>query len=67
MLYTRKMLNHDYSQEAYNYVRENMTNDEIAEDLRQCLSEYELEDEEIFDDYLKRLLDSVENEREAAV
>ena len=64
MMYTREMLNHDYQEEASNYVSSGMTDNEIAADLKQCLSEYELEDEHIYQDYLNNLLKAVEEERE---
>ena len=62
--YTRGMLDHDYQEEAYNYVAAGMVDEDIKADARECLKEYKLEDDAIVIDYIDRLMEAVEKERE---
>lgn len=56
MKYTRKMLDHDYSEEACNYKEADMTREQIEADVKKCLAEYELEDEEIISNYIENIM-----------
>lgn len=55
-IYTREMLNHDYSDEAYLYKEAGMTEKEIANDIKEVFKDYELEDDEIVNDYIENIL-----------
>lgn len=63
MIYTREMLDHDFSEEAYNYIEAGIVSkNEVAADVKECLADYELEDEDIVSDYIENLMAAIESE-----
>lgn len=63
-IYTVEMLNHDYTEEAMNYIDAEATDEEIVADVKEILNDnYTLEAPEIVTEYVERLLAAVHSVR----
>lgn len=63
-IYTIEMLDHDYTEEAMNYIDAEMTDEEIAADVKEVFTDdWTLECPEIVTEYTERLLAAVHSIR----
>lgn len=64
MMYTREMLNScDFQREGYDYVIAGITSrEEVSKSVIECFEDCEVEDENIIDEYIDKLMEDIEKE-----